>query len=92
MPRYLIELPHGDERVACIRSLHAIDEFGSHFVTHADWGCDDGVHCAWLIAELDSREDAMHLIPRDMRQDARIVQLNKFTREEIATLILELEA
>lgn len=91
MPRYLIELPHDDERAACIRSLHAIDQYGSHFVTHADWGCDDGVHCAWLIAELDSREDAMHLIPRDMRQHARIVQLQKFTREEIATLIADLE-
>ena len=90
MPRYLIELPHGDERTACIKSLRAIDEYGSHFVTHADWGCNDGVHVGWLIIELDTRADALHLVPPEMRGDARVVQLNHFTRDAIATMITEL--
>jgi len=91
MPRYLIELPHGDERTACIKSLRAIEEHGSHFVTHAEWGCHDGVHCGWLIVECDSRGDALQLVPREMWSDARVVQLNKFTKEEIASWIVALE-
>ncbi len=53
MPRYLIELSHGDEHAACVKALRAIEQFGSHFVTHADWGCQAGTHCGWLIADLE---------------------------------------
>ncbi len=91
MPRYLIELSHGDERTACSRALRAIDQFGSHFVTHADWGCKDGTHTGWLIVELDSRNAAMQIVPAEFRPEARIVELNKFTRKQIESLIAELE-
>ncbi len=55
MPRYLIELPHEDEHDACVKALRALEQFGSHFVTHADWGCEAGIHCGWMIVELNSR-------------------------------------
>lgn len=38
MARYLIEVPHEPERVACVRALEILLKTGSHFVTHADWG------------------------------------------------------
>ena len=91
MPRYLIELTHEDEHDACVRALRAIEQYGAHFVTHADWGCYDGCHCGWLVVELDSREEALRLVPPEFRPEAKIVQLNKFTREEIASLIAGLE-
>lgn len=92
MPRYLIELPHDDEREACIRALRSIDRYGSHLLTNLDWGCEDGTHCGWFVVELDSRDEAMHLVPPEFRHTARIVQLNKFTKERIGSLIAELEA
>ena len=91
MPRYLIELTHEDESVACAKALHAIDRFGSHFVTRAHWGCKAGVHSGWLIAELGNRNEAMAMVPPEFRQEARIVELNQFTREEIVSWIEELE-
>ncbi len=91
MPRYLIELTHEDEHDACVRALRAIEQYGAHFVTHADWGCHDGIHCGWLVVELDSREEAMMVVPPEFRPEARIVELNRFTREEIASLIAGLE-
>ena len=87
MPRYLIELTHDDEHAACVRAIEAIEKYGAHFFTHADWGCLNGVHSAWVIAELDSREGALQLVPPQFRPDARIVELNKFTREEIASMV-----
>lgn len=90
MPRYLIELPHDDEYGACVKALQAIERAGSHFVTRADWGCSDGVHVGWLIAELDGRTEALQMVPAEFRQDARIVELTKHTREEIAEMIAEL--
>ena len=91
MPRYLIELTHEDEHIACIKALRAIDQYGSHFVTHADWGCKDGTHSGWLIADLESREAAMRMVPPEFRDHAHIVLLNRFDRKEITSMIAELE-
>ena len=91
MPRYLIELTHGGEYADCVKALRAIEVFGSHFVTQADWGCNDGTHAGWLIVELDSRDEALQMVPVEFRHDVRIVELNKFTREQITSLIAELK-
>jgi len=60
---------------------------GSHFVTHADWGCRDGDHKAWIIAEVDSKEEARRILPPAFRAQAMIVSLNKFTMEEIDDIL-----
>jgi len=44
MPRFLIEVPHEEETVACARAVKIFLESGSHFLTQADWGCKDGEH------------------------------------------------
>ena len=38
MTRFLIEVPHEAERVACARVVEVFLKTGSHFLTHADWG------------------------------------------------------
>lgn len=91
MNRYLIEIPHDDEYVACVRALHAIEKHGSHFVTHAEWGCKSGVHSGWLIAELGSREEALRMVPPELRADARVVELRRFSGQEIASMLAEIE-
>ncbi len=92
MPRYLIEIPHEDHHDTCVRALRTIEKYGAHLLTQADWGCKAGTHCCWLIAEVSNRDEAMHVVPPEFRQEARIVELNKFTREEIASLVTELES
>ena len=91
MPRYLIELTHKEEHAACVRALRTIERYGAHLLTHADWGCKDGTHKGWLVVELDSHDEAMMLVPPEFRPEALIVQLNKFTKEDIASLITEVE-
>ncbi len=87
MKRFLIEVPHNPERVACARVVDVFLKTGSHFLTHADWGCLDGEHKAWIIAEVDSREEARVILPPTMRPQAKIVQLNYFTSEDIDTIL-----
>ena len=91
MPRYLIDVPHEDEHAACVKALHALHAFGSHWVTHADFGCSDDVHSGWLIVELDSREQARDMVPPEFRRDARIIELRRFTPEELEAMRDELE-
>jgi hypothetical protein len=87
----MIQLSHDDEHKACVRALHALEQYGSHFVTHADWGCKDGTHTGWMVADVDSREEAMAIVPPEFRHQAVVVKLNHFTREEIASYVAELE-
>lgn len=87
MARFLIEVPHEPETVACARAVRLLLTTGSHFLTHADWGCKDGEHAGWITVEADSKEEARAILPPAYRSQARIVKLNKFTLEEIDEIL-----
>ena len=91
MPHFLIELSHEDEHRACVKALDAIDRYGSHFMTHASWGCAAGVHAGYLIAELPSKDEALLMIPPQFRNEVKIVEVEHFTRDHIQKLITDLE-
>jgi hypothetical protein len=91
MPSFMIQLTHDNDYQACARALHALQQYGSHFVTHADWGCKDGVHTGWLIADVESRAAATAIVPPEFRHEAVIVKLNRFTPEEIGGYMAEIE-
>ena len=82
MPRFLIQLPHDAETLACARFVKLMLTSGSHFLTHADWGCKDGEHNGWIVVDVDSREDARSILPPPFRAQAKVVALNYFTVEE----------
>ena len=89
MPRFLIEVPHDKGTAACARAIEVFLRAGSHFLTHAEWGCRDGDHRAWVIIEVDTKEEARNVVPSIFRPDARITQLNSFTLQEIEPLLKE---
>lgn len=92
MPRFLIEFCHSSEYEGCVRALDAIMQYGSHIITNAEWGCEAGLHTGWLIADLDSREEALQLVPPQYRTDTRIIQLRTWSRAEIEEMKKELES
>jgi len=83
MARFLIEVPHEDSVAVCLRTVDVFLRSGSHFLTHADWGCKDGNHKAWLVVDVENRDEAANVIPPMFRAQAKIVQLNAFTLAEI---------
>ena len=87
MPRFLIEVPHETEKVACARANKLLLESGSHFLTHADFGCNDGVHKAWIVVDVASKDEARNLLPPAYRRQATIVELTKFGIREMDDLI-----
>ena len=56
-------------------------------LTHADFGCNDGVHKAWIVVDVDSKDEARNILPPGYRREATIVQLNKFGIKELDDLI-----
>ncbi|MFQ5943258.1 MAG: hypothetical protein ACE5JF_06875 [Anaerolineales bacterium] len=89
MTRYLIEVPHEDNKDACNQAVQAFMETGSHFMTNADWGCGDGEHKAWFIVDLDSRDQAKQLLPPLFRENAKVIELQKFSPADSERTIQE---
>ena len=83
MKRFLIEVAHGADKEACNEAIQVFSQTGSHFLTHAEWGCLDGEHKAWIIVEVESKEDARFIIPPLYRSTAKIVELTTFTASNL---------
>ena len=80
--RFLIEVDHEGNTRACTEAVRVFLRTGSHFLTHAAWGCKDGVHKAWMIVDVDTRDEAWNIVPAQFRAAATIVMLNGFTMNE----------
>jgi hypothetical protein len=83
MAKFLIEVPHGSDKKACNQAIQIFMQTGSHFLTHAEWGCLDGEHKAWIIAEFSNKEEARYMLPSIYRSTARITLLTTFSAKEL---------
>jgi len=87
MARYLIEVPHEAERIACYKVVQVFLSTGSHYLTHCDWGCKDGVHKAWITVDANSKDEALRVVPPAFRKDATVIELYKFEMEEVESAL-----
>jgi hypothetical protein len=86
MEKFLIEIPHEETESECINAVRIFHQTGSHFLARAQWGCDDGEHKAWLLVDVENKDQARQIIPSAFRQKAKIVRLKNFTRIEMVAL------
>jgi hypothetical protein len=91
LPKFLIEVPHEADTLECTRVVHVFLSTGSHFLTNAEWGCKSGVHSAWMLVDMDTKADALAIVPPAFRAHARIVGLTRFTLAEIEPALRKLE-
>jgi len=80
MNKYLIEVSQGSYKLTNMRAAYIFKRSGSHFVTHAEWGLHDGEYKAWLMAETENKREALRILPAAYRQRARIILIQKFSR------------
>jgi hypothetical protein len=86
MARFLIEVAHEADVAACARVVDTFLRTGSHFLTNAEWGCRDGDHRAWLIVDVDDKAAARAVLPPGFRQQAKVVELHRFSLDEIGAI------
>ena len=89
MAKFLVETSHSPERIACLHAIQVFLSTGNHFLVNADWGCHDGVHKAWFMMEVESKEDAMRIIPPAFRNDTTITKLDKFSLKEVDAMLAD---
>jgi len=81
MPRYLIESPHTKEE--CLRALDELVEEDPQLLDKYEFGCMAGEHTGYATVEAASEADAEKLVPEFLRGKAKIVELTKFTPEQV---------
>jgi hypothetical protein len=65
---FLIEVPHGRDECSVART--GLAEIPGR---KCYCGCDAGTHTTWIIAELTAESEAWRLVPRLLRDTARVV-------------------
>lgn len=81
MARYLIESTHTPEE--CLRSLDEILAQGQQELARYDFGCMDNDHTCYAIMEGGSKSAVQERVPTFLRRKTRVVELSKFTPEQI---------
>jgi hypothetical protein len=87
MAKYLVEVSHGSDKIECLRAIQIFLSSGSHFLSNADWGCLDGNHKAWFILEVDSKEEALRIVPSLYWDHTTITKLSKFQLKEVEDML-----
>lgn len=87
MEKYLVEVTHSDDKVECLRTIQIFLSSGSHFLTHADWGCLDGEHKAWFVIDVENKKEALQIVPSYYKKNTKIVKLSRFNLQEIENLL-----
>jgi hypothetical protein len=88
MSQFLLEVPHEEDLVSCEKSVRILLSTGSHFLTHAHFGCHDGVHKAWIIVDMDSKEEARGIIPTEYRNQSLVVKLTQFSLDKLNNIVV----
>ena len=86
MEKYLIEVAHEATKSACVNAVCVFLYTGSHFLIDADRSYHDGEHKAWLLVEVENKDQARQIVPPPFRLDVKIVKLHTFTREEMENI------
>jgi len=81
MQRYLIESPHSGEE--CLRVLDWILAQGSQLLSKYEFSCSDTDHIGYVMIDALSKEDARRAVPPSIQSKARIVELQRFTPDDI---------
>ena len=79
--RYLLETPHTKEE--CLRELDEVLAEGKDVLNKFYWGCGTGDHTGYAIVDAENESEVKRLVPGFLRSQARIVELSKFTPEQI---------
>ncbi len=73
LSEYLIEVPHSPEE--CLAAQLATGGVGNDS-RRTYCGCGDGTHTTWIIAKVTDENDAWTLVPRLLRDTARVKRID----------------
>ena len=82
-----ITLPHKAEIAACVQAVKTFHETGSHYLAHADFGCPDGIHSAWIVSEAENHAEARLIVPPPLRANAKVIHVTHYTMSDLDDML-----
>ena len=77
--RFLVESPH--EPGECKKVVKNV--YAQGYLYHCDWGCEGGVHKAWVIIEAENAGQALWVVPPILRANAKATKIVKFEPDKV---------
>jgi hypothetical protein len=77
--QYVVIAPHS--AAECLSALDGM--VAEKKLDKWDFGCMDGDHTGYLVTRAASKEEALANVPANQRANARVVELNKFTADQV---------
>ena len=82
LPYYLVISPHTPDE--CVATLDQVQAMSKGALDRWYWGCMSGDHTGYQIVQAASENDALQIVPANLRAKAHVMKLNKFTAQEVA--------
>ncbi|MEE9282728.1 MAG: hypothetical protein V3U49_01480 [Nitrososphaerales archaeon] len=60
-------------------------QFAAGYLHNFYWGCEDDFHTGWAIIESENREQALMVVPPNLRNSARAIKLRYYDRASAET-------
>ena len=87
MPKFMIEVPHSADPIECARVVQVFLGTGSHFLAQAEWGCADGVHSAYMVVDVENKQEALRIVPPQYQARTKLIGLNRFSMSDIEPIL-----
>ena len=80
MPKFLLETQHTVTECA-----QTGDQFAANakLLSNTYWGCGEGDHTSWSVAEADNEQQARSQLPPTFRNRGKIRKVDVFTPEQM---------
>ena len=78
---YLIESKHTEAE--CLNALDRIVEENPQLLDKCYMACATGNHTGWATVEAEDESKARNMLPTNLRGNAVIIEVSKFTPEQI---------
>lgn len=79
---YMIISPH--TAAECDAALQQAEQLGT--LSKFEWGCKQGDHTGYAIVQATSKEEALKMVPENVRAKARVIKVDRLTPEEIKAM------
>lgn len=79
--RFLIIMTHTPDQ--CLKSLDDYVAKTPDLLKKIDWGCKVGDHTGYVVVKAADETAARYMLPYEERKTARVIQVDKFTVEQI---------
>lgn len=84
LQKFLIISPHTGEQ--CLAVLDDMAAREPQILAKTEWGCMAGDHTGYTMVDAKDEAAARNMVPAAVRDQAKVIKVNKFTPEQIKSL------